>query len=179
MGYLWQRRGIDEDIFGSPHLSSSSHDKSQLSNEVSTKKIYLGPMTRSHAKQIQQKVNVLLADHNSDIHENFILSKSRVLILLRYNVEDNQLLAHEDISSTHQEASSVTHTTSLKKTSFNPDAKHVLVTRPTSYTSRKNSKPFQQSIIACTVSEFVSELAASCHTNMSIHHVWEYRMDSI
>ena len=93
----------DEDIPGSPHLSSSPHDKSELSNEASTKKAYLGPMTRSRAKQIQQEVNVLLADHNTDMHENFILPKSRVLILLRYNVEDNEQL------SAHEETSSATH----------------------------------------------------------------------
>ena len=52
----------DEDIIGSPHSSSSPHHKSQLSNEASTKKTYLGPMTRSHAKEIQQEVNVLLEE---------------------------------------------------------------------------------------------------------------------
>nr|XP_020197508.1 uncharacterized protein LOC109783306 [Aegilops tauschii subsp. strangulata] len=56
----------DEDIPGSPRLSS------QPSSEASTKKIYLGPMTRSHAKQIAHEVNALLAYHNSNDHENFI-----------------------------------------------------------------------------------------------------------
>jgi hypothetical protein len=157
----------DEDIPGSPHLSSSPHHKSQLSNEAATKKTYLGPMTRSRAKHIEQEVNALLANHTSTIHENFILPKSSVLILLRYNVEDNQQLsAHEETSSAHEETSSEAHTTSLKRTSFNSDVNHVLVTRATNYASRKNSKPSQQSIVACTVPEFVPELAASCNTNI-------------
>jgi hypothetical protein len=161
------RQGDDEDIPGSPHLSSSPHHKSQLSNEAATKKTYLGPMTRSRAKHIEQEVNVLLANHTSTIHENFILPKSSVLILLRYNIEDNQQLsAHEETSSAHEETSSEAHTTSLKRTSFNSDVNHVLVTRATNYASRKNSKPSQQSIVACTVSEFVPELAASCNTNI-------------
>ena len=50
--------GDDEHIPGSPRLSSSSHDKSQLSNEASTNKTYLCPMTSSYAKQIEQEVNV-------------------------------------------------------------------------------------------------------------------------
>ena len=124
-------------------------------------------MTRSRAKQIEQEVNALLTDHNSTIHENFILPKSSVLILLRYNVEDNQQLsAHEETNSAHEETSSEAHTTSLKRTSFNSDVNHVLVTRATNYTSRKNSKPSQHPIVACTVLEFVPELAVSCNTNI-------------
>jgi hypothetical protein len=82
----FEERDDDEDIPGSPRLSSSPHDKSQLSNEASTK-IYLGPMTKSRAKQIEQEVNALLVDHYSTIYENFILPQSCVLNLLRYNVE--------------------------------------------------------------------------------------------
>ncbi|XP_073355047.1 uncharacterized protein [Aegilops tauschii subsp. strangulata] len=144
----------DEDIPGSPRLSS------QPSSEASTKKIYLGPMTRSRAKQIAQEVNALLAYHNSNDHENFILPKSRVLILLRYNVEDNQQ------HSAHEETSFGAHTTSFKRTSFNSDESLVLVTRTTSYTARKNSKPSQHSIVACAVPEFVLELAESCNANI-------------
>ncbi|XBI45446.1 hypothetical protein VPH35_109914 [Triticum aestivum] len=117
-------------------------------------------MTRSRAKQIAQEVNALLADHNSNNHDNFILPKSCVLILLRYNDEDNQQLL------VHEETSSEAHTTSLKRTSFTPDAKPVLVTRPTSYTSRKNNKPSQQHVVACAVPEFIPRLVASCHTNI-------------
>ena len=149
----------DEDIPGSPCLSSSPDDKSQPSSEASTKKIYLGPMTRIRAKQIAQEVNALLAYHNSNDHENFILPKSRVLILLRYN-EDNQQ------PSAHEETSFGAHTTSLKRTSFNSDESLLLVTRTTSYTTRKNSKPSQHSIVACAVPEFVPELAESCNANI-------------
>ncbi|KAM3385825.1 hypothetical protein ACQJBY_009499 [Aegilops geniculata] len=124
-------------------------------------------MTRSRAKQIETEVNMTLADHNSTIHENFIPPKSCVLILLRYNIEDNQQLsAHEETSSAHEEASSKAHTTSLKRTSFSSDVNHVLVTRATSYTSRKNNKTSQHIIVACTVLEFVPELVASCNTNI-------------
>lgn len=139
----------------------------QLSNEGSTEKTYVGPMTWSRAKQIQQEVNALLADHISNIHENFILPKSCVLTFLRYNVEDkHQLSAHEETSSAREETSSATLATSLKKTSFTSDVKHVLVTRATSYASRKNSKPSQPSTITCTVLESIPELFASCHMNV-------------
>ena len=117
-------------------------------------------MTRSRAKQIAQEVNALLAYHNSNDHENFILPKSRVLILLRYNVEDNQQ------HSAHEEPSFGAHSTSLKRTRFNSDESLVLVTRRTSYTARKNSKPSQHSIVACAVPEFVPELAESCNANI-------------
>jgi len=51
----------DEDIPGSPHSSSSSNEVSTKPQvEASTKKTYLGPMTRSRTKQIQQEVNALL-----------------------------------------------------------------------------------------------------------------------
>ena len=60
----------DEDIPSSPHPS--------------TKNTYLGPMTRSRAKQIQQEVNALLTDSNIDINENYIVPKSCVFLLLRF-----------------------------------------------------------------------------------------------
>ncbi|XBJ23588.1 hypothetical protein VPH35_001694 [Triticum aestivum] len=117
-------------------------------------------MTRSRVKQIAQEVNALLAYHHSNEHENFILPKSRVLILLRYNVKDNQQ------HSTHEETSFGAHTTSLKRTSFNSEESLVLVTRTTSYTARKNIKPSQHSIIACAVPEVIPELAESCNANI-------------
>ncbi|KAM0822562.1 hypothetical protein ACQ4PT_071423 [Festuca glaucescens] len=46
----------DEDTLDSPHSSSFPQDDSQLQVEDSTKKTYLGPMTRSRARQIQQEV---------------------------------------------------------------------------------------------------------------------------
>ncbi len=66
----------DEDIPGSPHSSSSSNEVSTKPQvEASTKKTYLGPMTRSRTKQIQQEVNALLTDPNVHIDEDFILPK--------------------------------------------------------------------------------------------------------
>jgi hypothetical protein len=41
-------------------------------------------MTRNQAGQIQQYVNAFLTDSNIDINENYILSKSCVLLLLRF-----------------------------------------------------------------------------------------------
>jgi len=76
----------DEDIPSSPHSSSSSNKASTKPQvEASTKKTYLGPMTRSRTKQIQQEVNALLTDPNVHIDEDFILPKSCVLLLLRFS----------------------------------------------------------------------------------------------
>ena len=77
-------RQFDEDIHGSPNLSSPQDDHPQLQVEASTRKTYLGPMTRSRAKQIQQEVNALLTDSKLDMNENYILPKSCVLLLLRF-----------------------------------------------------------------------------------------------
>ena len=80
----------DEDIPGSPHSSSSSNEvltKPQV--EASTKKTYLGPTIRSRTKQIQQEVNTLLTYPNVHINEDFILPKSRVLLLLRFSPYSN------------------------------------------------------------------------------------------
>ena len=75
----------DEDIPGSSHPSSCPQDEAtKIQGETSTKKTYLGPMTRSRAKHIQQEVNALLADSNIDMNKNYILPKSCVLLLLRF-----------------------------------------------------------------------------------------------
>jgi hypothetical protein len=46
-----------------------------------------GPITHSHAKKLQQKVNSILAEINFNISENVILPKCSTLVVLRYICE--------------------------------------------------------------------------------------------
>ncbi|KQJ96926.1 hypothetical protein BRADI_3g27822v3 [Brachypodium distachyon] len=92
---------VDEDIPSSPRSSSSPHEESPLKVETSTKKTYLGPMTRSRAKQIQQEVNSLLAAPNDNINENFILPNSRVLLVLRFTTRSQTCCP--DHQTTHEQ----------------------------------------------------------------------------
>jgi len=50
--------------------------------------VNIGPITRSRAKKLQQEVNVLLSEIYFNINENYILSKSCMLVLLRFTKED-------------------------------------------------------------------------------------------
>jgi len=43
-----------------------------------------GPVTRSHAKKLQQEVHALLCEVHFNINKNYILSKCSTLIVLRY-----------------------------------------------------------------------------------------------
>ena len=47
-----------------------------------------GPVTRSHAKKLQQKVHALLCEIHFNINENNILPKCSTLIVLRYIEEE-------------------------------------------------------------------------------------------
>ena len=59
--------------------------------QVTHKQVHEGPITRSRAKLLQKEVNSFLDETNFNIHENIILPKNSILILLRYThkeVED-------------------------------------------------------------------------------------------
>ena len=47
-----------------------------------------GPVTRSHAKKLQQEVHALLCEVHFNINENYILPKCSTLIVLRYIEEE-------------------------------------------------------------------------------------------
>jgi hypothetical protein len=49
-----------------------------------------GPITRCRAKQIQQEVHALLYKFKLNTNDNFMLSKSCMLILLRFTKEEGQ-----------------------------------------------------------------------------------------
>jgi hypothetical protein len=66
----------------------------------------IGPMTRAHAKVLEQKVNSLLADFDIFINESFILPKSLLLFMIRFEVEDS--MAHgEEMHKDHCGLSSI------------------------------------------------------------------------
>ncbi|TVU07089.1 hypothetical protein EJB05_47129, partial [Eragrostis curvula] len=58
---------------------------------VSHEATRVGPITRSRAKKIQQEVNPFLASHTLNIDENYVLPKSRTLLLLRFTHEDTSM----------------------------------------------------------------------------------------
>jgi hypothetical protein len=49
-----------------------------------------GPITRSHAKKIQQEVHMLLYEFQLNTNEKFMLYKSCTLILLRFTKQEGQ-----------------------------------------------------------------------------------------
>ena len=55
-----------------------------------------GPVTRSHAKKLQQEVHALLCEVNFNINENYILPKCSTLIILRYIEEEKDELDPEE-----------------------------------------------------------------------------------
>jgi hypothetical protein len=52
------------------------------------------PITRSHAKKLEQEVNCLLAEINFNISENVILPKCSTLVVLRYIFERGGIAIH-------------------------------------------------------------------------------------
>jgi hypothetical protein len=56
--------------------------------EISPTKALTGPITRSHAKKIEQQVYTLLYGFQLNANNNFILPKSCMLILLRFTKEE-------------------------------------------------------------------------------------------
>ena len=52
--------------------------------------VFKGPITRSRAKKLQQEVNALLYEVQFNINENYILSKSCTLLLLRFTKQNGK-----------------------------------------------------------------------------------------
>jgi hypothetical protein len=53
-----------------------------------------GPITRNHAKELQQKVNSILAEINLNISENVVLPKCSTLVVLSYICERGGAAIH-------------------------------------------------------------------------------------
>jgi hypothetical protein len=78
---LWQPP-CDEDIPIIPPLSPTPFDE-----DVAAKKsneIRIVPITRAHAKLLEQQVNSLLVEPDLLFNENFILPKSMHLCMIRF-----------------------------------------------------------------------------------------------
>lgn len=74
-----------EDISTTPSSSAAVQDDlTRLQVNSPTKEAYLGPITRSRARKLQE-VNSFLADFSYDIDENYILPKSYALLLLSFS----------------------------------------------------------------------------------------------
>jgi len=56
----------------------------QVSPTPTPAQVIDGPITRSHAKKLQQEVHALLYEIHFNINENYILPKYCTLIVLRY-----------------------------------------------------------------------------------------------
>jgi hypothetical protein len=52
--------------------------------------VFGGPITRSQAIKLQQEVHTLLCEFHFNIDENYIISKSCMLLLLRFTKEDDK-----------------------------------------------------------------------------------------
>ena len=65
------QEGEDDEDIPAVHVSSSPKDTNQ------------GPLTRSHAKKLQEQVNSFLTECNFNTYENVILPKCSTLIVLR------------------------------------------------------------------------------------------------
>jgi hypothetical protein len=72
----WQRK-LDVDI---PRVTQDQASDTQAI-------VLQGPITHSHTKKLQQKVNSILAKINFNIFENVILPKCSTLVVLRYICE--------------------------------------------------------------------------------------------
>jgi hypothetical protein len=75
---------IDVDI---PRVTQVDQDNTPIN-------INQGPITRSHAKKLQQEVNSLEAEINFNISENVILPKCSTLVVLRYICERGGAAIH-------------------------------------------------------------------------------------
>jgi len=68
----------------------------QVSPTSTPAQAFGGPITRSRAKKLQQKVNALLYEVQFNINENYILSKLCTLLLLRFTKENGKNTQGED-----------------------------------------------------------------------------------
>jgi hypothetical protein len=69
---------VDADI-PSIHTIQPMNQEQDTSNNMSH-----GPLTRSHAKKLQQQVTSLLAKFVNNITKNVILPKSSILVIIRF-----------------------------------------------------------------------------------------------
>jgi hypothetical protein len=60
------------------------------------------PLTRSHAKKLQEQVNSFLTDLNSNTCENFILPKNATLVVLRKIHEEEDQTTDHQLGLDHQ-----------------------------------------------------------------------------
>jgi len=68
------QEGEDDEDIPAVHVSSSPKDTNQ------------GPLTRSHAKKLQEQVNSFLTDCNFNTSENVILPQCPILMMLRITI---------------------------------------------------------------------------------------------
>ena len=69
---------VDEDI------PTPSHDEQPVAVKNKSNEVRIGPMTRAHAKLLEQQVNLFLAQTDICIDENFILPKSVHVCMIRF-----------------------------------------------------------------------------------------------
>jgi len=104
----------DEDILVM-HASSSTKDTNQ------------GPLTRRHAKKLQEQVNSFLTDCNFNTSENVILPKCSILMILRFT--------HEDVEGAWpKDQDTVLQNSSVRKVTQADDLSQEKVTQMTSRT---------------------------------------------
>jgi hypothetical protein len=84
-------RSSDADI-------STDRTVTQVDEHNTPININQGPITRSHAKKLQQEVNSLLSEINFNISENFILPKCSTLVVLRYICERGGAAIHGEVA---------------------------------------------------------------------------------
>jgi hypothetical protein len=73
----------DEDIPIRPPLSPAPIDDEDVATKKSNE-IRIGPITRAHAKLLEQQVNSLLIEPDVLFNESFILPKSMHLCMIRF-----------------------------------------------------------------------------------------------
>ena len=74
--------GDDEDI--PTELSPPLHDDQDVAVKLKSNEVRIGPITRAHAKLLEQQVNSLLTESEVLFDESFILPKSMHLCMIRF-----------------------------------------------------------------------------------------------
>jgi hypothetical protein len=78
----------DEDIPTTQPSPPTVDDPIVADQGKSNDEIRIGPITRAHAKLLQQEVNSLHAESNIYCNENFILPKSLFICIIRFIGEE-------------------------------------------------------------------------------------------
>jgi hypothetical protein len=94
--------GDDEDIPITQPSPPTIDDPIVADQDKSNDEIRIGPITRAHAKLLQQQVNSLLAESDIYCNENFILPNSLFICMIRFigeegvrGSEDMQYMEHD------------------------------------------------------------------------------------